>query len=53
MDKTKLIIYAVVCSLLTGIAVYGVMMVVPGKPILPASRPAGEKNRHGKVDVYL
>ncbi|MEW6078608.1 MAG: GerMN domain-containing protein [Thermodesulfobacteriota bacterium] len=53
MDKTKLIVYAVVCSLLTGIAVYGLMMVVPGKPTLPASRPAREKNRHGKIDVYL
>ena len=53
MDKTKLIIYAVVCSLLTGIAVYVVMMVVPGKTILPVNRPALEKNRHGKIDVYL
>jgi spore germination protein GerM len=53
MDKNKLVAYAVVCSLLTGIAVYGVMMFIPGKPSVSVGRPSVETDKHGKTDVYL
>ena len=53
MDKKRLIVYILVCSLLTGITVYGVVMLVTDKrPVLP-DRKAAEKDRRDKTDVFL
>jgi spore germination protein GerM len=53
MDKKKLIVYALVCSILTGITVYGVMMLIPEKRSIPLGRQPVEREKHGKTDVYL
>lgn len=53
MDKKRLIVYALVCSLLTGIAVYGVVMLTAGKRSTPFDGQSARKDKQDRIDVYL
>lgn len=53
MDKKRLIIYALTVSLLTGIAVYGVVVLTVEKQPPRFDRRAAGKDEPGRTDVYL